>query len=133
MFSCRSIRDPTKRLSTRSSLPLTEVDDIVETKLAQQISQISGVAQVLIGGQQKPAVRIQLDPAKLVAKGLSLEDVRAQLSAATVDSPKGAIDGTTRSFTIYANDQLTHSKDRNDIIVAYAMARRCGCAISVRL
>ena len=105
--------------ATSETLPLTEVDDIVETKLAQQISQISGVAQVLIGGQQKPAVRIQLDPAKLVAKGLSLEDVRAQLSAATVDSPKGAIDGTTRSFTIYANDQLTHSKDWNDIIVAY--------------
>jgi hydrophobe/amphiphile efflux-1 (HAE1) family protein len=105
--------------ATSETLPLTEVDDIVETKLAQQISQISGVAQVLIGGQQKPAVRIQLDPAKLVAKGLSLEDVRTQLSAATVDSPKGAIDGTTRSFTIYANDQLTHSKDWNDIIVAY--------------
>ena len=105
--------------ATSETLPLTEVDDIVETKLAQQISQISGVAQVLIGGQQKPAVRIQLEPAKLVAKGLSLEDVRAQLSAATVDSPKGAIDGSTRSFTIYANDQLTHSKDWNDIIVAY--------------
>jgi hydrophobic/amphiphilic exporter-1 (mainly G- bacteria), HAE1 family len=105
--------------ATSETLPLTEVDDIVETKLAQQISQISGVAQVLIGGQQKPAIRIQLEPAKLVAKGLSLEDVRAQLSAATVDSPKGAIDGTTRSFTIYANDQLTHSKDWNDIIVAY--------------
>ena len=105
--------------ATSETLPLTEVDDIVETKLAQQISQISGVAQVLIGGRQKPAVRIQLEPAKLVAKGLSLEDVRAQLSAATVDSPKGAIDGTTRSFTIYANDQLTHSKDWNDIIVAY--------------
>jgi len=105
--------------ATSETLPLTEVDDIVETKLAQQISQISGVAQVLIGGQQKPAVRIQLEPAKLVAKGLSLEDVRAQLSAATVDSPKGAIDGSTRSFTIYANDQLTHSKDWNNIIVAY--------------
>ena len=105
--------------ATSETLPLTEVDDIVETKLAQQISQISGVAQVLIGGQQKPAIRIQLEPAKLVAKGLSLEDVRAQLSAATVDSPKGAIDGTTRAFTIYANDQLTHSKDWNDIIVAY--------------
>jgi hydrophobic/amphiphilic exporter-1 (mainly G- bacteria), HAE1 family len=77
------------------------------------------VGQVLVSGQQKSAVRIQLDPAKLVAKGLSLEDVRAQLSVATVDSPKGAIDGTTRSFTIYANDQLTQSKDWNDIIVEY--------------
>jgi hydrophobic/amphiphilic exporter-1 (mainly G- bacteria), HAE1 family len=104
---------------TSDTLPLTEVDDIVETKLAQQISQVSGVAQVLVSGQQKPAVRIQLDPAKLVAKGLSLEDVRAQLSVATVDSPKGAIDGATRSFTIYANDQLMHSKDWNEIIVGY--------------
>ena len=105
--------------ATSETLPLTEVDDIVETKLAQQISQVSGVAQVLVGGQQKPAIRIQLDPAKLVAKGLSLEDVRAQLSVATVDSPKGTIDGATRSFTIYTNDQLTQSKDWNDIIVAY--------------
>src|ERR1700729_2177289 len=96
--------------ATSDTLPLTEVDDNVETKLMQQISQISGVSQVLVGGQQKRAVRIQLDPAKLVAKNLSLEDVRAPLSIATVDSPKGTIDGTTRSFTIYANDQLTHSK-----------------------
>jgi hydrophobic/amphiphilic exporter-1 (mainly G- bacteria), HAE1 family len=59
------------------SLPITEVDDNVETKLAQQISQVSGVAQVLVGGQQKPAVRIQLDPDKLVSKSLSLEDVRS--------------------------------------------------------
>ena len=105
--------------ATSETLPLTAVDDIVETKLAQQISQVSGVGQVLVSGQQKSAVRIQLDPAKLVAKGLSLEDVRGPLSVATVDSPKGAIDGTTRSFTIYANDQLTQSKDWNDIIVGY--------------
>ena len=116
--------------ATSETLPLTEVDDIVETKLAQQVSQVSGVAQVLVSGQQKPAVRIELDPAKLVAKGLSLEDVRAQLSVATVDSPKGAIDGTTRSFTIYANDQLTQSNDWNDIIVGYQQwTVRCGCAI----
>ncbi len=63
--------------ATSDTLPLTEVDDIVDTQLAQQISQISGVAQVFIGGQQKPAIRVQIDPAKLVAKGLSLEDVRA--------------------------------------------------------
>ena len=66
--------------ATSDTLPLTEVDDNVETKLAQQISQVSGVAQVTVGGQQKPAIRIQLDPAKLVAKGLSLEDVRTPLS-----------------------------------------------------
>ena len=87
--------------------------------LAQQISQISGVAQVTIGGQQKPAVRIQIDPAKLVAKGLSLEDVRAQIAITTVDSPKGNIDGATRSYTIYANDQLPASKDWNDVIIAF--------------
>ncbi|MFI5010858.1 MAG: multidrug efflux RND transporter permease subunit [Hyphomicrobiales bacterium] len=114
--------------ATSDTLPLTEVDDNVETKLAQQISQITGVAQVSVGGQQKPAIRIQLDPAKLVAKGLSLEDVRTPLSVATVDNPKGTIDGRTRSFTIYTNDQLTRSKDWNDIIVAY----RNGAPLRVR-
>jgi hydrophobic/amphiphilic exporter-1 (mainly G- bacteria), HAE1 family len=101
------------------TLPLTEVSDAVDAQLAQQISQISGVAQVTIGGQQKPAVRVQIDPAKLVVKGLSLEDVRNVISITTVDSPKGNIDGGTRSFTIYANDQLPESKDWNDVIVAY--------------
>jgi HAE1 family hydrophobic/amphiphilic exporter-1 len=105
--------------ATSDTLPLTEVDDNVETKLAQQISQISGVAQVLIGGQQKPAIRIQLDPAKLVAKGLSLEDVRTPLSVSTVDNPKGTIRGQMRSYTIFTNDQLPQSKDWNDVIVAY--------------
>ena len=105
--------------ATSDAMPLTEVDDNVETKLAQQISQISGVAQVTVGGQQKPAIRIQLDPAKLVAKGLSLEDVRAPLSVATVNGPKGAIVGGKRSFTIYTNDQLTHAKAWNDLVVAY--------------
>jgi HAE1 family hydrophobic/amphiphilic exporter-1 len=114
--------------ATSDTLPLTEVDDNVETKLSQQISQVSGVAQVLIGGQQKPAIRIQLDPAKLVAKGLSLEDVRTPLSVATVDAPKGSIDGATRSFTIFTNDQLTKSKNWNDIIVAY----RNGSELRVR-
>ncbi|WP_336490475.1 efflux RND transporter permease subunit [Methylobacterium nigriterrae] len=105
--------------ATSDTLPLTEVDDAVDVQLAQRISQISGVAQVLIGGQQKPAVRVQIDPAKLVAKNLSLEDVRTQLSLTTVNNPKGSIDGTTRSYTIYANDQLTAAKDWNDVIVAY--------------
>ncbi|AXK81648.1 multidrug efflux RND transporter permease subunit [Pseudolabrys taiwanensis] len=114
--------------ATSDTLPLTEVDDNVETKLAQQISQISGVAQVLIGGQQKPAIRIQLDPAKLVAKGLSLEDVRTPLSVTTVDGPKGTVRGDTRSYTIYTNDQLTQAKNWNDVIVAY----RNGAPLRVR-
>jgi HAE1 family hydrophobic/amphiphilic exporter-1 len=114
--------------ATSDTLPLTEVDDNIETKLAPQISQVPGVALVTIGGQQKPAIRIQLDPAKLVAKGLSLEDVRTPLSVTTVDNPKGTIMGPTRSFTIYTNDQLTHSKDWNDVIVAY----RNGAPLRVR-
>jgi hydrophobic/amphiphilic exporter-1 (mainly G- bacteria), HAE1 family len=104
---------------TSETLPLIDVNDYADTQLAQQMSQISGVAQVTIGGQQKPAIRIQIDPAKLVAKGLQLEDVRSQIAITTVDNPKGNIDGTTRSYTIYANDQLPKSKDWNDVIIAY--------------
>src|ERR1700755_3607553 len=100
--------------ATSEALPLTTVSDAVDAQLAQQISQISGVAQVSIGGQQKPSIRIQIDPAKLVAKGLSLEDIRSQIAITTVDSPKGNIDGDTRAYTIYANDQLTAAKDWND-------------------
>src|ERR1700687_5531248 len=105
--------------ATSDTLPLTEVSDDTDAQLAQQISQISGVAQVFVGGQQKPAIRIQIDPAKLVAKGLSLEDIRGQITLTTVDGPKGNIDGNTRSYTIYANDQLTASKEWNDVIIAY--------------
>jgi hydrophobic/amphiphilic exporter-1 (mainly G- bacteria), HAE1 family len=105
--------------ASSDTLPLTTVSDAVDAQLAQQISQISGVAQVVIGGQQKPSIRVQVDPAKLVAKGLSLEDVRNQIVITTVDSPKGNIDGDTRAYTIYANDQMLDSKDWNDVIVAY--------------
>src|SRR4051812_18591516 len=110
------------------TVPLIEVDDNVDTKLAQQLSQVSGVAQVSIGGEQKPAVRIQLDPAKLASRGLSLEDVRAQIALATVDSPKGSVDGPTRNFTIYANDQLPQAEPWNDVIVPY----RSGAPIRIR-
>ena len=105
--------------ATSDTLPLIDVNDAIDSQLAQQLSQITGVAQVTIGGQQQPAIRVQIDPAKLVAKGLGLEDVRAQLVLTTVDSPKGNIDGKTRSYTIYANDQLPASKDWNDVIIAY--------------
>ncbi len=105
--------------ATSDTLPLTTVSDSVDAQLAQQISQISGVAQVIIGGQQKPSIRVQVDPAKLVAKGLSLEDVRNQIAITTVDSPKGNIDGEKRAYTIYTNDQLLDSKDWNDVIIAY--------------
>jgi HAE1 family hydrophobic/amphiphilic exporter-1 len=113
---------------TSDAMSLTDVDDNADVKLAQTISQISGVGQVNIGGEQKPAIRIQLDPAKLVAKNLSLEDVRAQLEITTVNMPKGNIDGDKRSYTIYTNDQLTAAKDCNDVIVAY----RNGAPLRVR-
>jgi hydrophobic/amphiphilic exporter-1 (mainly G- bacteria), HAE1 family len=105
--------------ATSDALPLIKVSDAVDAQLAQQISQISGVAQVFIGGQQKPAIRVEIDPAKLVAKGLSLEDVRSQIAVSTVDSPKGNIDGQKRAYTIYANDQLVDASDWNDVIIAY--------------
>ncbi|MDH2386961.1 multidrug efflux RND transporter permease subunit [Bradyrhizobium sp. CER78] len=105
--------------ATSDTLPLIKVSDAVDAQLGQQISQISGVAQVFIGGQQKPAIRVQVDPAKLVAKGLSLEDIRGQIAITTTDSPKGNIDGNSRAYTIYANDQLPDAKDWNDVIVAY--------------
>ncbi len=101
------------------TMPMTQVDDIADTKIAQQVSQISGVGQVSIGGERKPAVRVQIDPAKLAAKGLSLEDVRAKIAVSTVDLPKGTIQGARRSYTIYNNDQLTTAKPWNDVIVAY--------------
>ena len=91
------------------AMPLTDVDDYAENVLSQQISQIAGVAQVLIGGQQKRAVRVQVDPDKLAAMGLTLEDVRNLLVNATVDAPKGSIDGEQQAYTVYDNDQLTHA------------------------
>ena len=106
------------------SLPLTTVDDYADTILAQQISQISGVAQVSIGGEQKPAVRVQIDPAKLATKGLTLEDIRGVLASATTNAAKGTLNGATRSFTIAANDQLAKASDYDDVIVAYRNGAR---------
>ena len=110
------------------TLPLTKVDDAADTILAQQISRISGVGQVSLGGEQKPSVRIQVDPGKVAAMGLSLEDIRTAISGATVDQPKGTIDGARRSFTIYANDQLVVADDWNDVILSY----RKGSPVRIR-
>src|SRR6202790_319868 len=101
------------------SLPITVVDDYAENVLVQHISQIQGVAQVNISGQQKPSVRIQVDPEELASMGLGLEDVRAALTTVTTDSPKGSIDAATRTFTINANDQLLSAEPWNDVIIAY--------------
>jgi hydrophobic/amphiphilic exporter-1 (mainly G- bacteria), HAE1 family len=100
-------------------LPVTTVDDYAENILAQQISQIPGIAQVSIGGQQKPAVRVQIDPVKLAALGLQMEDVATVISAATVDAPKGSINGPKRAMAIYDNDQLLKAAPWNDVVVAY--------------
>ncbi len=100
-------------------LPLTTVDDYAENVLSQQLSQITGVSQVLVGGQQKPAIRVQIDPARLAAMGMTMEDVRQVLTDATVNSPKGSIDGQRQAFTVQANDQLTEPAPYDKLIVAY--------------
>ncbi|HZQ21561.1 MAG TPA: multidrug efflux RND transporter permease subunit [Terriglobales bacterium] len=101
------------------TLPLSRVQDLADTALAQKISQLSGVGLVSISGGQKPAVRIQANPTALAGYGLSLEDVRAALAAANVDQAKGVIDGPRQSFTIGANDQLLSSKEYSSVIIAY--------------
>jgi len=100
-------------------LPLTVVDDYAENILGQQISQITGVAQVNVGGQQKPAVRVQVDPAKIAALGIGLEDIATVIASATVDTPKGSIDGVRRNFAIYDNDQILNAAAWNDVVVTY--------------
>src|SRR6202041_1000660 len=120
---------PILLLSVHSDvLPVTTVDDYAENILAQQISQIPGVAQVSIGGQQKPAVRVQIDPVKLAALGLQMEDVANVITAATVDAPKGSINGPLRSMTIYDNDQLLKAAPWNAVVVAY----KNGAAVRIR-
>ncbi|MGH8277799.1 MAG: efflux RND transporter permease subunit, partial [Steroidobacteraceae bacterium] len=111
---------PVLLMSVQSDvLPITAVDDAAESIVAQQISRVEGVGLVTVGGQQKPAVRVQIDPAKIAALGIQLEDVANVISAATVDAPKGSVNGAEHSFTIYDNDQLLRAAPWNSIIVAY--------------
>jgi multidrug efflux pump len=104
---------------TSDTLPLSKVEDLADTALAQKISQLPGVGLVSISGGQKPAVRIQANPTALASYGLSLEDVRTALAAANVDQAKGVLDGPRQSFTIGANDQLLSSAQYSQIVVAY--------------
>jgi HAE1 family hydrophobic/amphiphilic exporter-1 len=116
-------------LSAQSdTLPLTTVDDYADNFLAQQISQVHGVALVTIWGEQKPAIRIQVDPAKLASAGLTLEDVRPILVNATTISAKGLVNTPDTTFTIAANDQIIDAESFNDIVLAY----RNGGPIRVR-
>jgi multidrug efflux pump len=104
---------------TSNSLPLSKVEDLADTTLAQKISQLSGVGLVSISGGQRPAVRIQANPTALASYGLSLEDLRTALSQANVDMAKGTFDGLHQSYTIGANDQLISSEGYRPLIIAY--------------
>jgi hydrophobic/amphiphilic exporter-1 (mainly G- bacteria), HAE1 family len=110
------------------ALPLTVVDDYAENVILPRMSQVAGVGQVSIGGQQKPAVRVQVDPAKIASLGIQLEDLAGVISTATVDAPKGTLNGPTRNFVVYDNDQLLKAAPWNSVIVAY----KNGAAVRIR-
>jgi hydrophobe/amphiphile efflux-1 (HAE1) family protein len=116
-------------LGARSeTLPLIRINEYLDSFLAQQISQVSGVAQASIGGDRRPSIRIQVDPAKLASIGLTLEDIRPAIVNATTDSPKGTLNTADTGFTIAANDQILEAEIFNDVILAY----RNGGPIRVR-
>ena len=104
---------------TSPVLPLTQVEDLADNRLAEKISQVSGVGMVTVSGGQKPSVRVQANPAALASYGLSLEDVRAAISSANVDQAKGNFDGLLQSYTINDNDQLLSARDYKPLIIAY--------------
>src|SRR5580658_5367431 len=104
---------------TSKTLPLTQVEDLADTRLAQKISQLPGVGLVSLSGGQRPAVRIQANLDALAAYGLNIDDLRTTISNANVNTPKGNFDGPMRSYTINANDQLKSASDYTNIIIAY--------------
>jgi multidrug efflux pump len=104
---------------TSSAMPLSQVEDLVDTRLAPKISQLSGVGLVTISGGQKPAVRIQANPAALSSYGINMEDLRTALTAASVNAAKGNFDGNAQDYQIDANDQLVTSADYRNVVVAY--------------
>jgi multidrug efflux pump len=104
---------------TSETLPLSTIEDLADTRLAQKISQVSGVGLVSINGGQKPAVRIQANPTALSSYGINLEDIRDAISAANVNQAKGSFDGPMQAYQIGANDQLLDSTGYKDLVVAY--------------
>ena len=104
---------------TSDSIPLSQVEDMVDTRLAPKLSQLSGVGLVSISGGQKPAVRIQANPAQLSSYGLNLEDLRTALTVQSVNAAKGNFDGPNQDYQINANDQLVTSDDYRKVVVAY--------------
>ena len=105
---------------TSTNVPLSQVEDLVDTRLAPKLSQLSGVGLVSISGGQKPAVRIQVNPAALASYGINLEAVRTALTQTSVNTAKGNFDGPRQDYQIDANDQLTVSKDYQGIVIAYS-------------
>jgi multidrug efflux pump len=104
---------------TSKTMPLTQVEDFVDARLAQKISQLPGVGLVSISGGQRPAVRVRADIRKLAAYGLNIDDLRTTLTNANVNTPKGNFDGSMRSYTIKANDQIRNAADYKSLVVAY--------------
>ncbi|MBV9201829.1 MAG: MdtB/MuxB family multidrug efflux RND transporter permease subunit [Alphaproteobacteria bacterium] len=104
---------------TSKTMPLTQVEDLADTRLAQKISQLPGVGLVSISGGHRPAVRIQANYRQLAAYGLNIDDLRTTLANANVNTPKGNFDGPSRAYTINANDQIRKPSDYNDLVVAY--------------
>ena len=104
---------------TSKSFPLARVEDLTDTRLAQKISQLSGVGLVSISGGHKPAVRVQANPTALSSYGINLDDLRTTLMEASINQAKGSFDGAHQSFQINANDQLLTSKDYNSLVIAY--------------
>jgi hydrophobe/amphiphile efflux-1 (HAE1) family protein len=101
------------------TLPLTKVNDYADSILAQKLSQVPGVSLVTIGGEQKPSIRVQINPAKLAATGLDLEQVRSVLGVATVNQPKGVLYGSQQAYTLATNDQVLKANDYDNLIIAY--------------
>ena len=104
---------------TSKTLPLSKVEDLVDSRLAPKISQLSGVGLVTISGGQKPAVRIQANPVALSSYGINLEDLRTALTSTTANTAKGSFDGPAQNFQINANDQLLSGEGYRDVVVAY--------------
>ena len=104
---------------TSKTLPLPQVEELADTRLAQKISQLPGIGLVSISGGQKPAVRVQADIRKLAAYGLNIDDLRTTLANANVNTPKGNFDGPSRAYTINANDQLQSADAYTNLVIAY--------------
>ncbi|MGO9795464.1 MAG: efflux RND transporter permease subunit, partial [Terracidiphilus sp.] len=105
---------------TSNSMPLSQVEDLVDTRLAPKISQLNGVGLVSISGGQKPAVRIQANPTAMSSYGINMEDLRSALTSASVNAAKGNFDGPRQDYQIDANDQITSASDYGNVVVAYS-------------